>query len=70
MMKACLSNAIINRTYFIGCLLIFLFIVLGTAILINKIIEQCPVKVSEMLTGGRSGATHNKRSFVKNIKNR
>lgn len=65
-----LSNAIINRTYFIGCLLIFLFIVLGTAILINKIIEQCPVKVSEMLTGGRSGATHNKRSFVKNIKNR
>lgn len=48
----------------------FSFIVLGTAILINKIIEQCPVKVSEMLTGGRSGATHNKRSFVKNIKNR
>lgn len=65
MNKTGLCNAIINRTCFIGCLLTFLFIVLGTAILIVKIIEQCPVEVSGMLTGGRSGETYNKRNFAK-----
>ena len=70
MNKTGLCNAIINRTRFIGCLLTFIFIVLGTAILIVKIIEQCPVKVSEILTGGRSRAMNNKSDFPKNIKNR
>lgn len=70
MNKTGLCNAIINRTRFIGCLLTFLFIVLGAAMLIDKIIERCPVKVSEILTGGRSGAMNNKSDFPKNIKNR
>lgn len=70
MNKTGLCNAITNRVRFIGCLLIFLFIVLGAAMLIDKIIEQCPVKVSEILTGGRSGAMNNKSDFPKNIKNR
>ena len=68
MNKTGLCNAIINRTRFIGCLFIFLFIVLGAAMLIDKIIERCPVKVSGMLTGGRSGEIYDKRNFAKNIK--
>lgn len=70
MNKTGLCNSITNRVRFIGCLLIFLFIVLGAAMLIDKIIERCPVKVSEILTGGRSGAMNNKSDFPKNIKNR
>lgn len=70
MNKTRLCNAITNRVRFIGCLLVFLFIVVGVAMLIAKIIEQCPVKVSEILTGGRSEAMNNKSDFPKNIKNR
>lgn len=62
MSKTGLSNAVTNRIYFIGCFLMVVFLILEVAVLMDKIVEKCPLIISNLLTGGRSKANNKRKN--------